>query len=192
MHDDNNLYLCIEKFTDFAEHANLIDREVEYLFIESKSCKRSHSFRFQFIKSLFEKNIYNASISQFSVENPESKLKKSNICVSHMLLELCYGALSISIDEFKLSYDLSIDLLTQCPYFWKVFVEDDGSDYCRRLKCKFTTVRIHRYLSIALDEYFKQKPLLGEEKMSVYEFNKKRGFYKDLHPDAISRLLLCY
>ena len=174
IHDDNNLYLCIEELTNFAKNSkleNLVDREVEYLFSESISCKRSYNFRFQFLESLSEKNIYHATISQFFVENPESNSTESYICVSNALLEFCYEALSISIDKFKTAYDLSITILIKSSF----------------PKKSENTVITHRYFSIRLDNYIKEKPSISRERVSVYDLNKKRGFFKDLHPDTIAR-----
>ena len=66
MQEDKNLHLCIEKLTDLCKYKNLVDREIDYLFKASLSCNRTYAFRYNFIKTLFERDVYHASISQFS------------------------------------------------------------------------------------------------------------------------------
>ena len=107
LQEDDNLHLCLEKLADLAkdmvmESTYLISCQVEYLFNESISCNRTYRFRFNFIKTLFEKNMYRTSLSYFTIKTPELNTRECHICASQTLLELCYEALSISIDEGQL------------------------------------------------------------------------------------------
>ena len=96
---------------------------------------------------------------------------KIEICAPPILLELCYEALSMSIDEFDKAYNLSIEVLTKSP-----------SHLSNPRINSLTSVRIHRYFSIALDRHLdaKNDDNNGELFTSVYQLHLSRGYYKDL------------
>ena len=190
-YDDVNFTLAIAKLIEIGKqmiksnnlYVNLLARSwwIRNIFKQSQANNCPYEFRFQLVKTFFEYGLFSACITKdvnwgCSVLGNNFKI---DICTPPILLELCYEALSTSIEEFDRAYDLSIEILSKCCFYHKHHMGSYTNS--KPLKCDFTMVRIHRLFSTTIDNHSKMKNENGKPFLSVYQLHLDRGYFRDLN-----------
>ena len=158
-------------------------RNISRLFSASKRHGRSYNFRLHLVKTFIEHRLFRTSI----IDNFHCQRLNIDIPVAAptILLELCYEARSVSLEEFDRAFEVCVSGCTVAENDRPIYLKDEvQSDYIEYIPSR---AYVRRLFALALDNHVEQI-YPDFDWTSSYNYHLRKGSFVDLSDQIRSQL----